>query len=140
MLYIALDSLITFQFIQVNAANPYGDSGYIFHSDSTSVLSDAKKEVQKEIETLTALKEQHTHVTNIASKTGDEAEGDDTETGQDSVSEDDSDDDSDRKGIFYVYTRTRTRICISHYIICVLIYIYICYYLLCYCYVYVTTF
>ncbi|XP_043793336.1 kinesin-like protein KIF21A isoform X1 [Apis laboriosa] len=83
--------------IQVNAANPYGDSGYIFHSDSTSILNDAKKELQKEIETLTALKEQHTHTINIAGKTGDEAEGDDIEMTQDSVSEDDSDDDSDRK-------------------------------------------
>ncbi|KOC64824.1 Kinesin-like protein KIF21A, partial [Habropoda laboriosa] len=83
--------------IQVNAANPYGDSGYIFHSDSTSVLSDAKKEVQKEIETLTALKGQQIHTINTASKMGDEGEGDDVEAGQDSVSEDDSDDDSDRK-------------------------------------------
>lgn len=50
------------------------------------------------------MKEQHTHTINIAGKTGDEAEGDDIEMTQDSVSEDDSDDDSDRKGIFYVYT------------------------------------
>lgn len=49
------------------------------------------------------MKEQHTHTINIAGKTGDEAEGDDIEITQDSVSEDDSDDDSDRKGIFYVY-------------------------------------
>ncbi|XP_076762768.1 kinesin-like protein 31E [Xylocopa sonorina] len=79
--------------IQVNAANPYGDSGYIFHSDSTSVLNDAKKEVQKEIEVLTALKEQHAHTTSTTGKMGDEG----GEGGQDSVSEDDSDDDSDRK-------------------------------------------
>ncbi|CAK9822518.1 Kinesin-like protein KIF21A [Anthophora retusa] len=83
--------------IQVNAANPYGDSGYIFHSDSSSVLNEAKKEVQKEMETLTALKGQQAHTTNTANKMGDEGEGDDAETGQDSVSEDDSDDDSDRK-------------------------------------------
>ncbi|XP_003707301.2 kinesin-like protein 31E isoform X1 [Megachile rotundata] len=82
--------------IQVNAANPYGDSGYICPSDSVSILNDAKKEVQKEIEALTALREQHAHATSTASKTGEE-EGDDTEIGQDSVSEDDSDDDSDRK-------------------------------------------
>lgn len=100
--YVAIDFRMVFQFTQVNAANPYGDSGYIFHSDSTSVLNDAKKELQKEIETLTALKEQHGHTSNIAGKTGDETEGDDTEAGQDSVSEDDSDDDSDRKGI-YIY-------------------------------------
>ncbi|XP_076638045.1 kinesin-like protein 31E isoform X2 [Colletes latitarsis] len=83
--------------MQVNAANPYGDSGYIFQSDSTSVLNDAKKELQKEMDALTALKEQQAYGTNTASKTGDEGEGDDTEVGQDTASEDDSDDDSDRK-------------------------------------------
>ncbi|XP_076165090.1 kinesin-like protein 31E isoform X2 [Ptiloglossa arizonensis] len=83
--------------IQVNAANPYGDSGYMFHSDSTSVLNDAKKELQKEIDALTALKEQQAYTSSTTGKTGDEGEGDDTEVGQDSASEDDSDDDSDRK-------------------------------------------
>ncbi|XP_031825671.1 kinesin-like protein 31E isoform X2 [Nomia melanderi] len=83
--------------MQVNAANPYGDSGYMFQSDSTSVLSDAKKELQKEIETLTALKEQQVYNTNTANKVGEEGEGDDVEVVQDSASEDDSDDDSDRK-------------------------------------------
>ncbi|XP_043255529.1 kinesin-like protein KIF21A isoform X2 [Colletes gigas] len=66
-------------------------------SDSTSVLNDAKKELQKEMDALTALKEQQAYGTNTASKTGDEGEGDDTEVGQDTASEDDSDDDSDRK-------------------------------------------
>ncbi|XP_054010629.1 kinesin-like protein KIF21A isoform X2 [Hylaeus anthracinus] len=83
--------------IQVNAANPYGDSGYIFHSDSPSVLNDAKKELQKEIDALTLLKEQQAYVTNTVSKTVDEAEGEDTEVGQDFASDDDSDDDTDRK-------------------------------------------
>lgn len=94
------NSLMRFKPVQVNAANPYGDSGYIFHSDSTSLLSDAKKELQKEIDALTALKEQQASTTNSSIKTGDDGEGDDTEIGQDSASEDDSDDDSDRKGIF----------------------------------------
>lgn len=49
------------------------------------------------------MKEQHAQTINIGGKTGDEAEGDDIEMTQDSVSEDDSDDDSDRKGIFYMY-------------------------------------
>lgn len=56
--------------------------------------------MQKEIDTLTALKEQQAHTTNIVSKTGEEGEGDDAEIGQDSASEDESDDDSDRKGTF----------------------------------------
>lgn len=72
----------------------------MFHSDSTSVLNDAKKELQKEIDALTALKEQQAYTSSTTGKTGDEGEGDDTEVGQDSASEDDSDDDSDRKGIF----------------------------------------
>ncbi|KYM81545.1 Kinesin-like protein KIF21A [Atta colombica] len=79
--------------MQVSAANPYGDSS--FHSDSTSVLIDAKRDVEKEIETLRTLKEQYSH-SNII-KSMDETEIDDTENAQDSVSEDDSDDDSDRK-------------------------------------------
>ncbi|XP_012214478.1 kinesin-like protein KIF21A isoform X2 [Linepithema humile] len=78
--------------MQVNAANPYGDSS--FHSDSASVLFDAKKDVEKEIEALKVLKGQYSGST-IAKP--DEGEMDDTENGQDSVSEDDSDDDSDRK-------------------------------------------
>ncbi|KAG7203017.1 hypothetical protein KM043_010144 [Ampulex compressa] len=82
--------------MQVNAANPYGDSPYISHSDSSSVLNDAKKELQKEIDALSALKEQHAHSANT-SKSADDADVDDTEIAQDSVSEDDSDDDSGRK-------------------------------------------
>ncbi|KAL6259324.1 hypothetical protein P5V15_009240 [Pogonomyrmex californicus] len=78
----------------VNAANPYGDSSY--HSDSISVLIDAKRDVEKEMEMLKALKEQYSHSGN-AIKSMDEGEIDDTENVQDSVSEDDSDDDSDRK-------------------------------------------
>ncbi|XP_033324332.1 kinesin-like protein 31E isoform X1 [Megalopta genalis] len=83
--------------LQVNAANPYGDSGYVFQNDSTSVLNDAKKELQKEIETLSALKEQQAYSGNTANKVSEEGEGDDAEVVQDSASEDDSDDDSDRK-------------------------------------------
>jgi len=65
-------------------------------------LIDAKKDVEKEIETLRTLKEQYSH-SNII-KSMDEAEIDDAENAQDSVSEDDSDDDSDRKGMFkYIY-------------------------------------
>jgi len=65
-------------------------------------LIDAKRDVEKEIETLRTLKEQYSH-SNII-KSMDEAEIDDAENAQDSVSEDDSDDDSDRKGMFkYIY-------------------------------------
>ncbi|KAG5345472.1 KI21A protein, partial [Acromyrmex charruanus] len=78
--------------MQVSAANPYGDSS--FHSDSASVLIDAKKDVEKEIETLRILKEQYSSNT---IKSVDEGEIDDAENAQDSISEDDSDDDSDRK-------------------------------------------
>ncbi|XP_011339391.1 kinesin-like protein KIF21A isoform X2 [Ooceraea biroi] len=81
--------------MQVNAANPYGDSS--FHSDSASVLLDAKRDVEKEIEALKALKEQHSYNASNAVKPMDEGEIEDAENAQDSVSEDDSDDDSDRK-------------------------------------------
>ncbi|XP_014613331.1 PREDICTED: kinesin-like protein KIF21B isoform X4 [Polistes canadensis] len=83
--------------IQVNAANAYGDSSYILQSDSSTVLIDAKKELQKEVEALAALKEQQTQNANVTNKAVDETEIDDTENGQESISEDDSDDDSDRK-------------------------------------------
>ncbi|KMQ91046.1 kinesin-like protein kif21b protein, partial [Lasius niger] len=70
--------------MQVSAANPYGDSS--FHSDSASVLIDAKKDVEKEIETLKALKEQYSgSVTAIKS---DEGEIDDAENAQDSERKD----------------------------------------------------
>lgn len=82
---------------QVNAANPYGDSS--FYSDSASVLIDAKRDVDKEIETLRILKEQYSGNGNTT-KSVDEGEIDDVENAQDSVSEDDSDDDSDRKGTY----------------------------------------
>lgn len=61
------------------------------------MLIDAKRDVEKEIEALKALKEQYSGNI-IQIKPVDEGEMDDTENGQDSVSEDDSDDDSDRKG------------------------------------------
>lgn len=85
--------------MKVNAANPYGDSSYILQSDSSSVLIDAKKELQKEVEALAALKEQQMQSANTTNKAVDETEIDDTENGQDSISEDDSNDDSDRKGM-----------------------------------------
>lgn len=63
------------------------------------MLIDAKRDVEKEIETLRALKGQYSHGGNTT-KSVDEGEIDDSENAQDSVSEDDSDDDSDRKGTF----------------------------------------
>jgi len=63
-------------------------------------LIDAKRDVEKEIETLRALKEQYSGNHGHTTKLMDEGEIDDTENAQDSVSEDDSDDDSDRKGTF----------------------------------------
>lgn len=74
------------------------------------MLIDAKRDVEKEIEALRALKEQYSHSGNTTKST-DEGEIDDTENAQDSVSEDDSDDDSDRKGTFkhisyYLHTCT----------------------------------
>lgn len=62
-------------------------------------MIDAKRDVEKEIEALRALKEQYSHGSNTT-KSVDEGEIDDAENAQDSVSEDDSDDDSDRKGTF----------------------------------------
>jgi len=61
-------------------------------------LIDAKRDVEKEIETLRTLKEQYGGNHGNTTKLMDEGEIDDTENAQDSVSEDDSDDDSDRKG------------------------------------------
>ncbi|XP_015597842.1 kinesin-like protein KIF21A isoform X2 [Cephus cinctus] len=83
--------------MQVNAAHPYGDSSYILHSDSSSLLVDAKKELQKEIDALVTLKEQQSHNANVSSKEAEDAEADDNENGQESMTDDDSDDDSDRK-------------------------------------------
>lgn len=62
------------------------------------MLNDAKRDVEKEIETLKTLKEQYSH--SVTAKSIDEGEIEDVENAQDSVSEDDSDDDSDRKGMF----------------------------------------
>lgn len=64
------------------------------------MLIDAKRDVEKEIETLKALKEQYSHSGSVTAKSIDEGEIEDAENAQDSVSEDDSDDDSDRKGMF----------------------------------------
>lgn len=78
--------------------NPYNDTSYVINSDSSSVLNDAKRELQKERDLLATLKEQHTLNSTISSREGDDGDNDDTENGQDSMSEDESDDDSDRKG------------------------------------------
>ena len=85
---------------QVNTSNPYSESSYVIHSDSSSILNDAKRELQKEIDLLAALKEQQTLNSTISSKEGEDGDNDDTENGQESMSEDESDDDSDRKGTF----------------------------------------
>lgn len=79
-------------------------------------MVDAKKDLEKEIETWKALKEQYGQ-SNASVKAVDEGEIDDTENAQDSVSEDDSDDDSDRKGtlrytLCYRYT-VKQNICTS---------------------------
>lgn len=78
--------------------NPYNDTSYAINSDSSSVLNDAKRELQKERDLLATLKEQQTLNSTMSSREGDEGDNDDTENGQDSMSEDESDDDSDRKG------------------------------------------
>ena len=66
-------------------------------------MNDAKRELQKEIDLLAALKEQQTLNSTISSREGEDGDNDDTENGQESMSEDESDDDSDRKGIFFKF-------------------------------------
>lgn len=99
----------------MSAANPYGDS--LFHSDSASVLINAKKDVEKEMEALKVLKEQYSYNVSNTTKVGDEGELEDAENAQDSVSEDDSDDDSDRKGNVscQIYYFTISRTCVTNY-------------------------
>ncbi|XP_012258571.2 kinesin-like protein KIF21A isoform X3 [Athalia rosae] len=83
---------------QVNAANPYGESSYVFHSDSSSVLVEAKKELQKEISTLAILKGQHGPNSNTSPRMdGEDGEHEENDNVQESMSEDESEDDSDRK-------------------------------------------
>ncbi|XP_063982533.1 kinesin-like protein KIF21A isoform X1 [Diachasmimorpha longicaudata] len=74
--------------LQVQAANPYSEPSYAF-GDSSSVLADAKRELQKEMDTLAALKGQQNN--------DEDNEADGAENGQESMSDDESDDDSDRK-------------------------------------------
>lgn len=85
---------------QVSAAgNPYNasDMSHVLHNDSSSVLIDAKRELQKEKALLASLKQQ---TQNNSNKDGEDAEMEDAENGrEESMSEDDSDDDSDRKGM-----------------------------------------
>ncbi|XP_058799695.1 kinesin-like protein KIF21A isoform X2 [Phymastichus coffea] len=83
--------------MQVSAAgNPYtvSDMSHVLHSDSSSVLIEAKRELQKEKALLASLKQQ---TQTISNKDGEDAEMEDAENGQESMSEDESDDDSDRK-------------------------------------------
>ena len=84
----------------MNAANPYGDVSHVLHNDSSSILMDAKKELQKEKTLLDTLKNQRAQNSNASNnKDGDDNDIDDTENGQESMSEDESGDDSDRKGM-----------------------------------------
>ncbi|XP_008211273.1 kinesin-like protein KIF21A isoform X3 [Nasonia vitripennis] len=79
------------------ASNPYGDMSHVIHNDSSSILLDAKKELQREKALLASLKNQQAQNSNMSSRDGDDGDMDDTENGQESMSEDESDDDSDRK-------------------------------------------
>ncbi|XP_046473383.1 kinesin-like protein KIF21A isoform X2 [Neodiprion pinetum] len=84
--------------VQVNAANLYGEPSYVFHNDSSSVLAEAKKELQKEINTLAALKEQHTPNSNTSAKVeGEDGEQEENDNVHEFMSEDESEDDADRK-------------------------------------------
>lgn len=83
------------------ASNPYGDMSHVLHNDSSSLLLDAKKELQKEKALLASLKNQQGQNPNIGGRDGDDGDMEDTENGQDSMSEDESDDDSDRKGMMF---------------------------------------
>ncbi|XP_043277094.1 kinesin-like protein KIF21A isoform X2 [Venturia canescens] len=84
--------------MQVHGGNSYSDSSYAFQGDSSSVLVEAKKELQKERDALAALKEQQSQSTGMSIRVDDDdVEADNTENGQESLSEDDTDDDSDRK-------------------------------------------
>ncbi|XP_008211270.1 kinesin-like protein KIF21A isoform X1 [Nasonia vitripennis] len=84
--------------LQMSAAsNPYGDMSHVIHNDSSSILLDAKKELQREKALLASLKNQQAQNSNMSSRDGDDGDMDDTENGQESMSEDESDDDSDRK-------------------------------------------
>ncbi|XP_066599552.1 kinesin-like protein KIF21A isoform X2 [Prorops nasuta] len=83
--------------MQMNAANPYNDSTYICHSDSSSVLMDAKKEVQRDLDALKALKKEQQSLNSSNASKASEDDNEDNENGQESMSDEDSDDDSDRK-------------------------------------------
>lgn len=86
----------------MNAAgnNHYSDISHsVIHNDSSSLIMDAKKELQKEKALLAGLKNQQTKNSN-STRDGEVGEVEETENGQESMSEDESDDDSDRKGIF----------------------------------------
>lgn len=81
---------------QISAAsNPYAAE----MQHSSSLLLDAKKELQKEKALLASLKNQQgQNINNTSGKDGEDAEMKDAENGHESMSEDESDDDSDRKG------------------------------------------
>jgi hypothetical protein len=71
---------------------------HVLHDDSSSLILDAKKELQKEKALVASLKNQQAQNSNVVAREGEEGDMDDTEIGQESMSEDDSEDDSDRKG------------------------------------------
>ncbi|XP_014212531.1 kinesin-like protein KIF21A isoform X2 [Copidosoma floridanum] len=83
--------------LQMNAAsNPYA-TDVSHNNDSSSLLLDAKKELQKEKALLASLKNQQAQNSNMTGKDTEDADMEDAENGQESMSEDESDDDSDRK-------------------------------------------
>lgn len=80
--------------MNTSSSNPYVDTtSYIINSDSASVLNEAKRELQKEMENLATLKNLRSQNVNKEDNDGEEVEN-----GQSSLSDDDSDDESDRKG------------------------------------------
>lgn len=81
--------------LQVQAANPYNaGTTNSSHSDTNMVLAEAKKNLQKEINTLAVIKEQQSI---ISKEEEEDVDADNTENGQESLSDDDLDDDSDQK-------------------------------------------
>ena len=80
------------------------------HSDlspilqNNSLLLDAKKELQKEKALLANLKSQQASLnSNMSIRNGEDPDMEDTENGQESMSEDESDDDSERKGLCFIF-------------------------------------
>ncbi|XP_012275949.1 kinesin-like protein KIF21A [Orussus abietinus] len=84
--------------IQMNANNSYADSSSILHSDSSSILIEAKRDLEKEIETLANLKKQRAQHDVETAEKEEYNEANETGSGQESSSEEDSADDAARKG------------------------------------------